>query len=34
VVCAVLMGAGAIIAAVNPGMLVDPHAEINSAVRP
>jgi hypothetical protein len=33
VVCAVLMGAGAIIAAVNPGMLVDPHAEINSAVK-
>jgi hypothetical protein len=33
VVCAVLMGAGAIIALVNPRMLVDRHAEINAAVR-
>ena len=32
-VCAVLMGAGAVIAAENPGMLVDPQAEINSAVK-
>ena len=33
VLCAVLMGAGAIIAFANPAMLVDPHAEINAAVR-
>lgn len=33
VLSAVLMGAGAIIAAVNPGMFVDPHAQINSAVK-
>jgi hypothetical protein len=33
VLCAVLMAAGALIAFVKPGMLVDPHAEINEAVR-
>jgi hypothetical protein len=33
VLCAVLMGAGAVIAAVNPGLLVGPHVEINQAVR-
>ncbi|KAA6459706.1 hypothetical protein DYQ86_16450 [Acidobacteria bacterium AB60] len=33
IVSAVLMGAGAVIALVNPAMLVDPHAEINAAVR-
>ena len=32
VLCAVLMGAGAVIAAVNPGLLVGPHVEINQAV--
>jgi len=30
---AVLMGLGAVIALVKPEMLVDPHAEINAAVR-
>jgi len=33
ILCAVLMGAGAVIAFAKPGMLVDPHAEINEAVR-
>lgn len=33
VVCALLMGAGAVIAALNPRMLVDPNVEINSAVK-
>ena len=33
VLSAVLMGAGAIIAAMNPVMLVDPHAEISAAVK-
>lgn len=33
VVCAALMGLGAMIALANPGMLVGPGAEINSAVR-
>ena len=33
VLSALLMGAGAIIAALNPGMLVDPHAAINPAVK-
>lgn len=33
VLSAVLMGAGAIIATVNPGMLVDQHEQINSAVK-
>ena len=33
ILCAVLMGAGALIAFLKPGMLVDPHAEINEAVR-
>jgi hypothetical protein len=33
VLCAVLTALGAVIASVNPGMLVQPHAEITSAVR-
>lgn len=33
VLCAVLMGMGAVIAFVQPGMLVPPHAEITVAVR-
>jgi len=33
IVCALLSGAGAIIALINPAMLVAPHAEINEAAR-
>ncbi len=33
VLSAVLMGMGAVIALLQPAMLVDPHAEINQAVR-
>ena len=33
VLCAALTGMGAVIAFVQPGMLVQPHAEITSAVR-
>jgi ABC-type polysaccharide/polyol phosphate export permease len=33
ILCVVLTGAGAVIAFVNPGMLVQSHAEITSAVR-
>jgi hypothetical protein len=33
VVCAILMALGAVIALVNPGMLVAPGSEINNAVR-
>jgi hypothetical protein len=33
ILCAVLTGLGAVIAFVNPGMLVQPHADITSAVR-
>lgn len=32
VLCVVLTGMGAVIAVVRPGMLVQPHAEINAAV--
>ena len=33
VLCVVLTGMGAVIAFVQPGMLLEPHAEITSAVR-
>jgi len=33
IVCALLSGAGAIIALINPAMLVAPHAEINEGAR-
>lgn len=33
ILCAILMGLGAVIALLKPEMLVAPHAEINAAVR-